>query len=94
MHTKVGKVHEGGSNLGEVASGYRAVNAQTIRFEKDAFFLQPCEEVAVRASKLDVAEAAVAQDVAADAYLCLVLFFEANGCHLKVLFEFSLSSRE
>jgi len=30
MHTKVGKVHQGGCNLGEVAGSDRAIDAQTI----------------------------------------------------------------
>jgi len=91
MCTKVGKMCQGGCNLGKVAGSDRAVNAQTICFKKDALFLQPGEKIAVSAAKLDVAETAVTQDVAANANLYLVLFFKANGHHFKIHFKFRFS---
>jgi len=49
--------------------------------------------MAIRASKLDVAEAVVAENMAANAYLCLVLSFNAGSQHFEVFFEFRFSSQ-
>ncbi len=37
----------------------------------------------------DVAEAAVTEDMTANANLCLILSFEMNPCHFEKLFEFA-----
>ena len=52
---KIGEMSEGGGDFCEVSNGDWAFNAQTIRFEKNTFLLQPSKEIAIRASMFDVA---------------------------------------
>ncbi len=49
--------------------------------------------MSIRASVFDIAEAAVAEDVAANTHLSLVLTFEAYRCNFKKLFEVRFSCR-
>jgi len=46
---------EGRGNFCEVANGDWAFNAQTVRFKKDAFSLQPSKEITIRALLFDFA---------------------------------------
>ena len=93
IFTKVGKVSNRWHNFGEVSNSYWVLNAQTIRFKEYSFLLQPIEEMAFGALKLDVAEAAVAKNMAVDAYLRFILSFNMGRRHFEILFELRFSSR-
>jgi len=78
-----------------VAYGNRSVNPKAIRFDKNTFFLEPCKKVTVVAVEFDVAESLVAQHVASDAYVRLVLLFDSNGRrYFKKLFKSFFACRK
>ena len=93
MCSKVGEMREGGSDFGKVADGDRAFDAQAVRLKKNSFSLQPSKKISVRAAMLDVAQAAVAENMTSNTYLCLVLAFDVDRCDFEKLFEFRFSCR-
>jgi len=62
------------------------LNPQTVRFDKDMCLLDPSKQVVVSTVEFDVTEAAVAEYVAADAYVHLILF--AILCTIQHVEEF------
>jgi len=65
-------------NLSEITNCRWTVDSQIVGFEKDTLFLEPCEEMGILTAKFDVSQAAVAQHVAADTNLGLVLAFDTR----------------
>ncbi len=59
MIAKVGKVGKVGSDLSEVTDRSRSFDAQAVGIHEDSFFLEPCEEMAIGAFKLDLTQAAI-----------------------------------
>jgi len=90
---KVGEVGEDWVNFCEVSDSYRAIRAEAIGFDEDVRLLYPCEEVVVFAAELNVAEAAVAQHVASDAHVCLILIIVPHGGHFEELLKCFLTGR-
>ena len=84
---------ESGGDFREISDCDGAFDAQAVRFKENLFSLQPSEEITIRAAEFDVAQAAVAENMAADTDLRLVLSFEMYGCHFKILFECCFSCR-
>jgi len=70
---KVCEVGKHGCNFCEITNGYWLVGAQTVRFNKESFFLELCQKVILHTVKLDVADAAITEQVTSDAYVCLAL---------------------
>jgi len=91
VFTKVGEVHEGPSNLGEITNCYGTVDAQIVGFKENLLLLEPGKEIAIWAVEFDIAKALVAQHMAANAYLCLVFLFNSSCQNLEVSFEFGFS---
>jgi len=94
MVAEVAEMSDGGCDFCKVADGGWSIDPQTVRFKKDVLFLEPCEKMAIGAVKLNVADASVAEHMAADAYVRLVLFFDASGGYFEEFFEFGLSGWE
>jgi len=86
-------VGDGRFNLCEVADCHGSVDAQTVRFDEDAGFLQPREEVIFVTLKLNVTKAPVAEHVTADTNVCLLLCIDSRGQYLEKLLKFSFASQ-
>jgi len=90
---KISKVSKSGCNFREVSNSYRSIDAQTIGFNKCFLFLEPCKKIAIRASELDVSKGTIAEHMASNADMHLVLFFNASGWHFEKLLEFVFACR-
>ena len=94
MITKVDEVGEFRDDLREVTYGYRTLDTQAVGFNKDPFLFQPGEEVVVSAFEFYIAEAAVAEHVASDAHVRLVLFFDASRRDFEEFLKSFFTCRE
>jgi len=81
-------------NLHKITNSDAAIDTQTVGFDEHTFLFQPCEEVIFHAVEFDAAEAAVAEHIAANAYVCLTLLFNASHTDFKILFEGLLSTQK
>jgi len=93
MITEVGQVRISASNLGEVSNRCQTMNTQAVRFKEDSLFLEPGKKISIFAAEFDVTQALVAQYMAADANLGLVLALDARCRYLEIFFEFGFSCR-
>jgi len=91
VFSKEGKVCDIRCNFCKIAGHNRTLDAETIRFNENVFLLEPAKKMTVVALKLDVAECTVAQHVASNANMCLVVFFIASSGHFKELLKFGFS---
>jgi len=73
--------------LCEIADRYRPVSSQAVRFNEYAFLFEPGQQVILHTVKLDVADAAVGEQMTADAHMHLALLLIAGDVHFTVLFE-------
>jgi len=94
MIAKIRKMGEIGSEFCEVTDCRRTIETQSIGFDENALLFEPGKKVSVFAFKFDVAEASVAQHLAADANMRRALTFAACSGHFEVLFEFFFTDRE
>jgi len=94
VHEVIAKVLEVGDvgwDFRNMSDGCRALRPQTIRLKKDSCLLEPGEKVIVLALELDVSEGAVAENVAANANIQLVLVEGASGRYVKKLLKVGLA---
>jgi len=89
---KISQVGKRGCNFCEITDRDRAIDAQAVRFDEDFFFLKPCQKISIRASEFNVAKCAVAEHVATDEHVPLVLFFNA-GRYLEKLLKCFFAER-
>jgi len=80
-------------NFSKVSDSDGSIRSKAIRFDEDVGLLEPCEEVVVFASELDVAEASVTQHVASDAHVCLISVVDSRSCHFEKLLKFVFACR-
>jgi len=88
VFSKINKVGDGRIDFGEVSNSCWMISPQTVGFYEDEFLLDPCKQLVFRAVELDTAEAVVAEHVAADANMCLILFVIASGQHIEEFLKF------
>jgi len=92
MFLEIRKVGNVGCNFGEVPNRSGTIRSQKVRFNKDAFLLDPRKKVVGGASMFDAAKGAVAAEVAADANVRFVLIFDASCQYGAEFLEFLFSS--
>jgi len=71
-----------------------AFDAQTIQINKDLLLLKPIKKMVLCALEFDIALGAVAEDVASDAHIRLVLFFDTKCRYFKEFLEGGFAHRE
>jgi len=91
MVSEMLQVGDIGCDFCEIPDSCRTFRPQTVGFDKYSCLFKPGEKVIVRALEFDISEGAVAENVASDADIQLVLGEDASGRYGEKFLKFGLA---